>query len=169
MPLVCIQRPNRKEARRWTPEAVARVAKYAADDGHGVLWILGIVAASLGLGVLVCKLASSIKDTLTVFRFLRELAAALVVAQALRVLIERIKRGPILRVPLVNRLVIAALLVIVVIEKLLAAIGGAAGALGTLEQSVRFVNDLCAYVTNGALVLGDKAREQIEDVKDVVR
>lgn len=168
MPFKCYIKPNRTEVRRWKPEDVARVARYAADDGHSVIWIMALVLSSLGLGFLICRLAAILDSLRALVRFIRELSVVFGATLAVRVLIERLKRSRIMRIPLVNRLLIVVVLVLFLLERVLSALEVMGVNLGHYLSAVNFVDRLCTRIGDAGQVLGSKAREQLEDF-DLVR
>ncbi len=66
MPVVCIQRPNRKKKRHFTPQAIARTSTYAVAAGESKVQVLAAVIVALEMQDTVCILdccTNESKDT----------------------------------------------------------------------------------------------------------
>lgn len=73
--LVCINRPNRREKRRWTAKALSRVICQMVQDGDTPdILIVGIAFVHTDLGIRICE---SLVRVITVIEFLEQVELAI--------------------------------------------------------------------------------------------
>ncbi len=146
MPIVCRNIPNRSKPRPFKESDLRRIAKYVADDGVPWWKILATVAVGAGVGYLLCKLAKSVNNTLSILSIFKQIALITTASTAIRVLIEWLKGGKIIRLPLINRFAIVLIVILVLVQKALDALTNILDDIIFLEEIAEGLNNACDYV-----------------------
>lgn len=137
-------------------------------DGTSAFKILGFVAVAVGLGALLCKAARLLDAFTGTLRIVREIAIVLATGLGIRVIIEFLKRSPILRIPILNRILIIVILVLVLVERLLQRFSDLAGTLDDLEPILSGVNSICDFVIEAGREAFDKGEEVTDDLLNLL-
>lgn len=146
MPVVCINRPNRKVPRLWRSRDLRRIAKLLDQRGSPVPEIVGSVLVALGLGFLICKAADAIHRSLGIIGLLKQLSAVLATAalgQALLSILRRLIASPIARPPLIGAVLVALYFFVQAIIKGAAAL---VEDLATIEEISAVLDSWCTYI-----------------------
>ena len=147
---------------------MSRIAKLVQGSGVSAFKVLAVVAVAIGLGALLCK-AARILDAFTgVIRIVREIAIVLATGLAIRVIIEFLKRSPIIRIPVLNRVLIIVILVLVLVEKLLQRFASLAATLDALEPILNGINGICDFVIEAGRDALEKGEEVSQDLLDLL-
>jgi len=167
MPIVCIERPNRTEPRPFNERDLQRIAKLVQKSGVSVFKILGVVAFAIGLGAIICKAARLIDSFTGVLRILREIAIVLATSLAIKTMITFLQRSPIIRIPILNRVVIVVIILLVLIDRLMQRFSGLAKTLVDLEPITDTINNVCSAIIETAKDAIDKGEDVTQDLIDL--
>lgn len=116
MVMKCYNKPNRKNPRVFTANDVARISRYAIDDGASALQILAFVAISTGFGYVFCRAAKAVDTATSVSRVIVRIAGVLAASKLVDFLLTVVTRGAFSRLPVINRIAAAVILAVGVSE-----------------------------------------------------
>lgn len=167
MPIVCIERPNRTEPRPFTEKDLQRIARLVQKSGVSVFKILGVVAFAIGLGAIICKAGRLIDSFTGVLRILREISIVLATSLGIKILIEFLQKSPIIRIPILNKVVIVVIILLVLVDRLMQRFAGLAQTLVDLEPITDTINNVCSAIIDTAKEALDKGEEVTQDLIDL--
>jgi len=137
---VCYNRPNRSKRRVFTERDIARITRYAIDDGANALTILKYVIVVSGFGALVCKVAGALSFLSQVRAILQDLSRVLAQMTILNLIIMKFG-GRLLKFSAIAQLIIVANSLQ---ELMLSGVDiDGANDLSDIQDAVSFVDDLC--------------------------
>lgn len=149
MTLKCYRKPNRKKARVFTAKDVARISKYAADDGADIKVMIVSIAKALGIAYLICILAKSLNAVLVIARIMAKIGGALAIAGIIERILAALSGnvGTIIRkIPAIRVISILIILLLESLSEILNAVAVIAEDLSVIESATEFMNDLCRLV-----------------------
>lgn len=146
MTMVCYNRPNRTKARPFTARDVARIAKYAVDDGAEVRDLIVKVAKALGLAFVLCILARALNAVLVIARLFAKIGGAAAVASLIERLIGLLSGGLIRKIPRINAITILLVILLESFKEVVDAIAVMVDDISVIESASEFLNDLCDRV-----------------------
>ena len=143
MPKKCYNKPNRSKPRYFTAKDVERVTKSAISHGTDPVDTLRLILEVTGYKDEVCGLRSYINGYKVATELAAEIGGVLALAKAVTVIIEWLKGSAIVKIPGLNRLALAAVLVLLVVSKILTVIGALADAHDALERTDALLKQVC--------------------------
>jgi len=150
----------------FTASDVARISKYAVEDGggglSGAIKVLAAAVVGTGLVLVVCRVAHFINSFELVLKFLREIAAILAVGVAVNAIIRALQRiTPLL--PGWTRVVVGAVIAILfVLQKMLAVFQDLRDDSAAILKASRILDELCTEGGLKLVELRDKGYDQFE-------
>lgn len=143
MPKKCYYKPNRSRARVFTAQDIARISKYAINDGADPRDIAIKVIEAAGLGYLVCASAKAVNSTLTIATLLTKIGGALAVGKILDFLLSLVTNGLFQKIPVVRRYLAIVVLILAVSEGIIKAVKNIFDSAEVISGSAEAINDLC--------------------------
>jgi len=146
VPIVCVNRPNRTNPRKFTAKDVARISRYAAADGSAVPEIIAGVLVALGLGYVVCALSRAIDNTLGILGIIKQLAALLAGAALTRALLAILERGLGVPIPPLRAAIVGLITLVLAIQALSKGAAALVSDLETIEDAASTIHDWCSNI-----------------------
>lgn len=159
MTLVCYNKPNRSKPRYYTASDLERIAGYVADNGVPLWKIVASVMIGVGAGYLVCRAARSVRSLSTILSVVKEIALIGGAAKVINILIEWLKRGRVIRIPVVNRVALVAVLVLVLIHRLLQALENVGESIFFFNKITKNLDSACEFVRKRVNYLENKGKK----------
>jgi hypothetical protein len=138
----CIFRPARKRARVFTANDVARLAKTVSKT-TSPLKIAAYVLLALGLGTGLCVASRALERVTSIWSFLGDGAEILAAAAVVEVLLNQLGR---IKIPLVNRLAIAIIVLLGLVHKVITALSDIVSDIETLRSLIDMVDGICTEI-----------------------
>jgi len=168
MPIRCVERPNRKEARLFTTKDLERIAKYVArDSGLGVWKILFLIAGALGLGAFLSRLVGAIKRFGLLLDFIQWIAAGVIVVKALEIFAAWVLRSPVAAIPIIRSIALAVAVLALVLSKLLTALGDVVADALFLNQAVELMSEGCEHIGESIPDFDEFEFPELPDIGDL--
>ena len=143
MPKVCYYKPNRTRKRVFTKQDVARIAKYAVDDGADVRDVAVGVLSALGLGFLICASAKAVNSAVGIATLFTKIGGALALGKLFDFLLTVVTHGAFKKLPLTKQVLAVVILVLAVSEGILNMGKQLLDNAEVITGSAEIVNDLC--------------------------
>lgn len=166
MAIVCYNKPNRTKARPFTVSDVRRISKIVMDDGVSWMEVLAWSAVGLGVGWFLCRTSQAISRVLKLTSIVRQLALVVATTTALRVLIEFLKGGAVMRVPIINRFALILVVILLLVQKALDVVTNVLDDLLFLDDVVEKLTLVCNYVDEAVGTMVSKGKEDQLSTKD---
>lgn len=166
MAVKCYNKPNRTKNRPFTVRDIRRISKKIEDSGIPWMKVMAWSAVGMGVGWFMCEAAKSLKRVLRLTNILRQIAVVAASATAIRVLIEFLKGGAILKIPIINRFAVILIVILLLLQKIIDLLGNLADDLVFVDEFIDKLDSVCGYVHEA---VGDIVKEGKEDelsVKD---
>lgn len=139
----CYYKPNRSKKRVFTEKDVARIAKYAKEDGSDGHGLLAAVAVSLGFGWVFCMAAAIVKNYNVILAFVAEAGGILAFAKVVETLLAFLRGGAVIKIPIVNRVAILAIVVLLAVEKIINAVTLIVEEYGDAQEVIDALDAIC--------------------------
>lgn len=174
-----------RPTRKFTPEDVARIAKYVANNEtekglNGGLIVLAAVISALGLGYMICRSARFLSSYMALLKLFERITLLLAVAKVIDVIVDillKIKRLP---MPPQARWFLALIIVVLsLVGKVFEHIETLLKDYLLVEQTNDFISELCTAiggvidttgtfsdVENALITMSKKAKNAYENGKD---
>lgn len=147
MPKVCYIRPNRTKRRVFTERDVARIAKYAHEDGADPRNIAVGVISALGLGFVLCASAKAVNSAVGIAGLIVKIGGALAVGKIIDFLLSVVTNGLFKKLPLTKRYLAVVILALAVSEGILKAVRNLMDDASVITGAAELINDLCERVS----------------------
>jgi hypothetical protein len=143
MPKKCRYVPNRSKPRVFTAKDVARIAGYAVADGANPIELTALVAKACGLAWIFCIAAKSLELYNLILQIIAEVGGVLAVIAVINKVVAFLEGGAALKVPVLNRVVVVAILALVALQKVLNAIQLVIDQYGDMEEARTAIIEIC--------------------------
>lgn len=132
----------------WDEKDLARIAKIVAarKGANGAVIVLAAIASALGLGVVICKAARTVRSYLTVTTWLKEIFTALAIGQLVTVAIEFLLAAKLIAPPWLKLILACLIASLAVIDKLANVMPTIAGDIATAHEISATIDDWCRAV-----------------------
>lgn len=168
MPIVCINRPNRKNPRYFTAKDVKRIAKYAQQDGANPFEILAGVGFSVGLGYVFCVAARTIDNMASLSRLILRIAGITALGRFVDFVLTVLSSGAYKRLAKVKRIGLVLVIVAAIVEPILRGAKTLVEDAEIMVSASELVHDLCTRVRELAEAAGETIDDKYNDVKDFI-
>lgn len=118
----CIKYANRTSPRVFKAKDVARIARYARDDGSVSEEIAARVMVALGFGRYFCAVVDSLNALNVVLVTVTKVAGATALLKVLDFFIDLLSRGQYRKIPKINLIGLALVIVVSSLEAILKAV-----------------------------------------------
>lgn len=166
MPKVCYFKPDRKKIRVFTARDVARIAKYAKEDGAHPLEILAGVGVFIGLGWVFCVMARVVDNSLNILSWVGKVGGILAVGKIVDFLLTVVSGGVFRRLPTGSRISLVVILALGVFESILTAIRSLLHSADLINDSSTLAHELCHRAKAIAEGLGEAVGERYDETAD---
>jgi len=146
MTLVCYNKPNRSKPRVFTAKDVARIAKYASEDGADPRNIAVMVISALGLGYVICASAKAVNSAAGIAGLIVKIGGVLAVGKIVDFLLSVVTNGFFKKLPIVKRYLAVVVLALAVSEGILKAVQNLMNDASIISGAVELSNDLCERI-----------------------
>lgn len=146
MTKVCYNRPNRTKRRVFTNKDVARIAKYAVDDGADPRDLAVGVLSALGLGFVLCASAKAVNSAVGIAALIAKIGGALALGKLLDFLLTVVTNGLFRKLPLTKRVTAVVILVLAVSEGIIKATQQLLEDATVITGAAELMNDLCERI-----------------------
>lgn len=148
MTKVCYDRPNRTKRRVFTNKDVARIAKYAVDDGADPRDLAVGVLSALGMGFVLCASAKAVNSAVGIAGLIVKIGGALAVGKIVDFLLTVVTNGLFRKLPLTKRYLAVIVLALAVSEGILKSVRSLMDDASVITGAADLVNDLCERISS---------------------
>lgn len=145
----------------WNEKDLARIAKIVAarKGANGAVIVLAAIASALGLGVVICKAARTVRSYLSIITWLKELSALLAVSQLVSVILTFLLKAKTIAPPWLQLLLAVAVAAFMVIDKIFSVIP-------TITGDMAIAHDISVTLDDWCRAVDEYAGEQFEAICD---
>lgn len=166
MPVVCINRPNRKNPRYFTAKDVKRIAKYALDDGASAFEIFAGVGFAMGLGYLFCVAARTIDNMASLNRLILRIAGITALGKLVDFILTVLSSGAYKRLKLTPRIGIAFIVMAAIVEPIMRGAKTLVEDAEIMVSASEKVHELCDKIKEYAEEAGETLGDKYNDISD---
>jgi hypothetical protein len=147
MTKVCYIRPNRTKRRVFTKSDVARIAKYAVDDGADARDIVVGVISTLGLGFVLCASAKAVNSAVGIAALITKIGGILAIGKIVDFLLTVVTNGLFKKLAVTQRYLAVIVLALAVSEGILKWAKTLMESASVITGAAELINDLCERIT----------------------
>jgi len=141
--LVTFYRPARKKKRVFTARDVARIAKYAIEDGADPLDVLVGILKSTGRSGQACQIVAGISLLLAISKLMVQIGGILAVSKILDFLLTVLTNKTFQRLPWVRRASAVLIILAASYDGIIKAVTEAVSDVGIYEALLASVSEIC--------------------------
>ena len=146
MTKVCYNRPNRTKRRVFTAKDVARIAKYAQEDGADPRNVAVGVISALGLGYVLCASAKAVNSAVGIAALIVKIGGALAIGKIIDFLLTVVTNGLFKKLPITRRYLAVLILALSVSEGILKSVKSLMEDASVITGVAELINDLCERI-----------------------